>query len=189
MDESRVILTQYYVAERQSLVEEATRLLHGDSMTAEDIVQNTFLRLLSHLSSNSSTSQLVNPSTSNSSTCQLVNPSTIPALVHTIMFNQLRDLWRHRQHRQDYEHSVAINAGAAFADDVFSVCSARQISELLEYRMARMDKSVAQMLRMNILEEKSVSEIADELDIKYKTIENRLQAGRKQLRSYMRKAV
>ena len=176
MDESRVILTQYYAAERQSLVEEATRLLHGDSMTAEDIVQNTFLRLLSHLSSNSST-------------CQLVNPSTIPALVHTIMFNQLRDLWRHRQHRQDYEHSVAINAGAAFADDVFSVCSARQISELLEYRMARMDESVAQVLRMNILEEKSVSEIADELDIKYKTIETRLQAGRKQLRNYMRKAV
>lgn len=176
MDESKVLLTEYYVAARQSLVEEATRLLRGDRMTAEDIVQTTFLRLLSHLSSCSST-------------CQLAGPSTIKALVHTIMFNHLRDLWRHRQHCQDYEHRMAANTDAAFADDVFSLCSARQITELLEYRMARMDESVAQVLRMNILEEKSVSEIADELDIKYKTIENRLQTGRKQLRSYMRKAV
>ena len=172
MDESRAILTEYYAAERQSLVEEATRLLHGDRMTAEDVVQTTFLKLLSIPTLNS----------------QLSTPPS--AIVHVTMLNLLRDLWRRRCREQDYEHQLATAPPwARQADDVFSVCSARQITELLEQRMARMDSTVARVLRMNIVEEKPVSEISDELQMKYKTVENRLQAGRRQLRSYMRRAV
>ena len=171
MDESRAILTQYYIAERQSLVEEATRLLHGDRMTAEDVVQTTFLRLLTHLS----TSPL---------------PPHLPSLVRATMLNLLRDLWRRRHLEQDYEHQLAVvPPWMGQTDDVFSVCSARQISELLEQRMARMDSSVARVLRMNVVEEKPVSEISDELQMKYKTVENRLQTGRRQLRAYLRRAI
>lgn len=171
MDESRAILTQYYIAERQSLVEEATRLLHGDCMTAEDVVQTTFLRLLTHLS----TSPL---------------PPHLPSLVRATMLNLLRDLWRRRHLEQDYEHQLAVAPPwLGQTDDVFSVCSARQISELLEQRMARMDSSVARVLRMNVVEEKPVSEISDELQMKYKTVENRLQTGRRQLRAYLRRAI
>ena len=75
------------------------------------------------------------------------------------------------------------------ADDVFSICSARQINELLEQRLTRMDSMVARVLGMNIVEEKPVSEISDELQMKYKTVENRLQAGRRQLRSYLKRAI
>ena len=174
MDESRVILTQYYVAERQSLVEETTRLLRGDRMTAEDVVQTTFLRLL-----NSTTPHLL-----------LAPQSSLPALVHATMLNLLRDLWRRRRYEQDYEHQLATAPSwVRQADDVFSICSAHQITELLEHRLARMDSTVARVLRMNIVEEKPVSEISDELQMKYKTVENRLQAGRRQLRSYMKRAV
>ena len=177
MDESRVILTQYYTAERQSLVGEATRLLRGDRMTAEDVVQATFLRLLTHHSVNSLTRELV-------------NSSSIKAVVHTTMLNLLRDLWRRRRCEQDYEHQMATAPPwMRQTDDVFSVCSAHQISELLEHRLARMDSTVARVLRMNIVEEKPVSEISDELQMKYKTVENRLQTGRRQLRSYMKCAV
>jgi RNA polymerase sigma factor (sigma-70 family) len=175
MDESRVILTQYYVAERQSLVEETTRLLRGDRMTAEDVVQTTFLRLL-----NSSTPHL----------SLLAPQSSLPALVHATMLNLLRDLWRRRRYEQDYEHQLATAPSwVRQADDVFSICSAHQITELLEHRLARMDSTVARVLRMNIVEEKPVSEISDELQMKYKTVENRLQTGRRQLRSYMKRAV
>ena len=174
MDESRVILTQYYVAERQSLVEETTRLLRGDRMTAEDVVQTTFLRLL-----NSTTPHLL-----------LAPQSSLPALVHATMLNLLRDLWRRRRYEQDYEHQLATAPSwVRQADDVFSICSAHQITELLEHRLARMDSTVARVLRMNIVEEKPVSEISDELQMKYKTVENRLQTGRRQLRSYMKRAV
>ena len=171
MSESRIALTQYYAEEWQSLVEEATRLLHGDRMAAEDVVQTTFLRLLSHIAQY--------PTTDNA----------LPALVHTTMLNLLRDQWRRHHYEQDYEHQLALNMGLSHADDVFSICSARQISELLERRLARMDSSVAQVLRMNIVEEKAVSEISKELDMKYKTVENRLQSGRRQLRNYLKKAV
>ena len=176
MDKRRCALTEYYAAKRQSLVEEATRLLHGDRMTAEDMVQTTFLRLLQ--------------AGVDSARLRAIDSQALNALVHTTMFNLLRDLWRHRHHEQTYEHLIATaSSRASHADEVFSVCSAQQITELLEHRMARMDDGVARVLRMNVIEGKAVKEIAKELDMKYKTAENRLQTGRKQLREYMRKVV
>ena len=173
MVESKVLLTEYYATERQSLVEEATRLLHGDRMTAEDVVQTTFLRLLSLITSHSS-----------------LLTSSLPALVHTVMFNILRDLWRKHQHEQEYEHQLATAPPwMRQADDVFSVCSAQQITELLEHRLARMDDRTAQVIRMNVIDGMAVSEIAEELQLKYKTAENRLQVGRRQLREYIKKVV
>ncbi len=147
-------------------------------MTAEDIVQTVFLRLLSRFSSVADSSDL------------MPQLSTLPALAHTIMHNLLRDNWRHRHHERDYEQRLsAAPPWLRQSDDVFSVCSARQITELLEQRMARMDHQVARVLRMNIVEGKGVSEISDELNMKYKTVENRLQAGRRQLRRYVKHAV
>ena len=174
MEDSRTVLTQYYAAERQSLVEQATRLLHGDVMTAEDIVQTTFLKLLLHCQRNDSV-------------LKSINVSTLPSLVHNVMRHLIYDLWRRRQYQHDYEQQLS--SQQQHATDVFSICSAAQINELLEHRIARMDDGVAQVLRMNIVEEKAVAEISEELGVKYKTVENRLQTGRKQLRSYMRKAV
>ena len=165
MDDCRALLTEYYSAEWQTLVDEATRLLHGDRMTAEDVVQTTFLRLLTqHAIANT------------------------PVLVRVTMLNILRDLWRRRRHEQDCERRLAASPIChGQTDDVFSICSARQITELLEHRLARMEKSVAQAMRMNILEGMAVSEISETLSARYKTIENRLQTGRRQLRSYMRR--
>lgn len=173
MDDSRNVLTQYYAAERQSLVEQATRLLHGDVMTAEDVVQTTFLKLLLF-----------------SKTPTLLTPTTLPGLVHHTMRHLILDLWRRRQHRQDYEYQLTcFNSQSTSADHVFSVCSASQITELIEHRIARMDDTVAKVLRMNVIEEKAVSEIAEELQMNYKAAENRLQTGRRQLRNYMKKAI
>ena len=177
MDENCVVLTEYYAAGWQSLVDEATRMLRGDRMTAEDVVQTAYLRLLSHLSSSPSV-------------CRHVTPSTVKALVLATMFNLMRDLWRRRQHEQDYERQLsAAPPWMRQTDDVFSVCSAHHIAELLEQRLARMDDSVARVVRMNVFEGKGVGDIAKELDMKYKTAENRLQAGRKQVRELIRKAL
>lgn len=165
------LLAQYYAEQRQALVDQATCLLHGDRMAAEDVVQTTFLRLLSM-----------------SHPCQF-RFNSVAALVHTTMLNLLRDLWRRRQHRQAYERNLTIDMGMAHADDVFSICSASQITELLEHKLARMDDTVANIVRMNLFKEKPVSEISETLGIKYKTIENHLQTGRRQLRQYLRKVV
>jgi RNA polymerase sigma factor (sigma-70 family) len=163
------LLAHYYAEQRSSLVEMATRLLKGDVMTAEDVVQSAFLRLLAG--------------------DRMITAITLPALVRTTMLNLLRDIWRRRQHREELELSSALGDMAVAPDDVLSVCSATQIAELLEYKMAKMDHTVAQITRMNILEGKAVSEISDELGMKYKMVENRLQTGRKQVRSFLRKVV
>jgi len=166
------MLADYYAVERSSLVDEATRMLRGDRMTAEDVVQASFLRLLAR-----------------TSTDMCTYTSAIHAIVRTTMQNVIRDMWRRRQHRKDYERCMADARCGEGIDDVFAMCSAHQINELLEQRIARMDTAVAQVMRMNIVEGKAVSEIAKELDMKYKTAENRLQTGRRQLRSYIRRVV
>ena len=57
--------------------------------------------------------------------------------------------------------------------------------ELLEHRIGRMPVQTARVMRLSVLEQRPVSEIAELLDMKYKTAEFYLGAGRKQLRSYV----
>ena len=48
-----------------------------------------------------------------------------------------------------------------------------------------MPVQTARVMRLSVLEQRPVSEIAELLDMKYKTAEFYLGAGRKQLRSYV----
>lgn len=169
MEEKSQLLARYYAEQRHHLVEIATRWLQGDIMTAEDVVQTTFLRLL--------TSE------------RMISAITLPALTKTTMHNLLRDIWRKREHEKDYEHTLSIEWRRKASDDVFSVCSASQINSLLEKKMAKMEDSVGRVLKMNIIEGKAVSEISEELNTKYKTVENKLLYGRKQIRAYLRKVI
>ncbi|MCR5680005.1 MAG: sigma-70 family RNA polymerase sigma factor [Prevotella sp.] len=163
---TRTLLAEFYATHREELVETTTRLLRGDRMTAEDMVQAAFLKLLAP--------------------AMAICSSTLPALVSTILRRQVLDLWRRRQHEHEHEHYVKMHAnGTVSGEDIFSVCSARQITELLERRMARMDTQQARILRMNLYEGKPVSEISQETGIKYKSVEYQLSLARKQLRRYI----
>ena len=55
----------------------------------------------------------------------------------------------------------------------------------LQKSMARLDEKSCKIYRMSMEEGKKVSEIADCLNIKYKTVENRLSMARKEVRHYM----
>ena len=163
---TRTLLAEFYTAHREELVVMATCLLRGDRMTAEDLVQNAFLKLLAQ--------------------DMTICPSTLSSLVSTVIRRQVLDLWRRRQHENEHEHYVLMRAnGTTSDDDIFSVCSARQIMELLELRLARMATQQARILRMNLYEGKPVSEISQETGIKYKSVEYQLSLARKQLRQYI----
>ena len=73
------MLKNYYQQHRTELVNYAAKALQGDCMAAEDVVQDTFLRLLT--------------------AHQMLTPVTLPALVYTALRNRLTDLHRHRQCR------------------------------------------------------------------------------------------
>lgn len=160
------MLKSYYLQHRTELVNYAAKVLQGDRMAAEDVVQDTFLRLLT--------------------TQQLLTPVTLPALVYTALRNRLTDLHRHRQCRHRLETQYAIYAADRTVDD-FTRYSACQMRTLVGQRISLMKETTACVMQLSILGECPVSEIAQQLGIDYKAVENRLQAGRKQLRPYVRR--
>jgi RNA polymerase sigma-70 factor (ECF subfamily) len=164
MGENEEIVTRYYETHRQELVEKATTLLRGDSTTAEDMVQSIFLKLL----------------TVGHPICEL----SLPAITYTSLRHLLGDYWRRKQRRDDFERHVKMN-GSDTHDEMFSVCSAAQITQLLEQQVAAMSPNTATIISMSLWEEKSVADISRELGINYKTTENNLLRARKQLRSYL----
>lgn len=169
MSDTSLILADYYEQHHAELLGYATKALQGDRMTAEDVVQNTFLRLLS--------------------TEQLIMPVTLPSLVYTSLRRQLCDVFRQRQCRHQHDKLYAQIYASEHAESVFSRCAARQMIGIIEHRINQMDERTARVLRLNIMEQSPVSEIAEVLSIKYKTAENALYQGRKALRPYIRRMI
>lgn len=164
MPNASVILANYYEQHREELVAYAAKALEGDRMSAEDLVQSTFLRLLS----------------SN----QLISPVTLPSLVYTSLRRQLCDLFRQRQCRRAHDKLYAALYAADRTESSCHRVEARQMIGMIDRRIGCMDERTAHVLRLNIMEQRPVSEIAELLSLKYKTAENLLYQGRKALRPY-----
>ena len=143
----------------------STRL--GDSDEAEDLVQNTFLRIL--------TSDM------------LVTEQTLPALVFTICHNLVTDYYRHRASRHEYEHYIQSSYDKGMS--IESVFYAADIVEAMERGMIHIPEHCRNIYRMHILGGMRVSEISEQTGEKYKTVENRLGLARKQMRNYLRAVV
>lgn len=143
----------------------STRL--GDSDEAEDLVQNTFLRIL--------TSDM------------LVTEQTLPALVFTICRNLVTDYYRHRASRHEYEHYIQSSYDKGMS--IESVFYAADIVEAMERGMIHIPEHCRNIYRMHILGGMRVSEISEQTGEKYKTVENRLGLARKQMRNYLRAVV
>lgn len=157
------LITNYYVTHRHELLAYASTRLGGSSADAEDVVQNVFLRLL----------------TSN----KLISEQTLPALVYTTTRNIIIDIHRRRNHASDYEHYVRKVCSAELSAD--SVCSMHEMIEQMERGMARLPENVREVYRLHILDGMKVSEISERLDCNYKSVEHRLGAARKAVRSYL----
>ena len=143
----------------------STRL--GDYEDAEDLVQNTFLRIL--------TSDM------------LVTEQTLHALVFTICRNLVTDYYRHRAYRHEYEHYIQNSNDRRVS--IESVFYAADIVEAMERGMIHIPEHCRNIYRMHILGGMRVSEISEQTGEKYKTVENRLGLARKQMRNYLRAVV
>ena len=160
------LISNYYSLHRAELLAYASTRL-GDYEDAEDLVQNTFLRIL--------TSDL------------LVTEQTLHALVFTICRNLVTDYYRHRAYRHEYEHYIQnSNDGGMSMESVFY---AADIIEAMERGMIHIPEHCRNIYRMHILGGMRVSEISEQTGEKYKTVENRLGLARKQMRNYLRAVV
>ena len=160
------LISNYYSLHRAELLAYASTRL-GDSDEAEDLVQNTILRIL--------TSDM------------LVTEQTLPALVFTICRNLVTDYYRHRASRHEYEHYIQSSYDKGMS--IESVFYAADIVEAMERGMIHIPEHCRNIYRMHILGGMRVSEISEQTGEKYKTVENRLGLARKQMRNYLRAVV
>ena len=156
-------LTNYYVTHRDELLAYVSSRL-GNSVEAEDLVQNAFLRLL----------------TSN----KMITEITLPALVYTIARNLINDYYRRRIHFEAYEHYLKNTD--SIDDSTESVLSIRDITEQLERSLARVPENCRKIYRLHIYDGMKVAEISEYLGEGYKSVEHRLGTARKMVRQHLR---
>jgi RNA polymerase sigma-70 factor (ECF subfamily) len=160
------LISNYYSAHRDELLAYASTRL-GDRDEAEDIVQNTFLRILT--------------------TNKMLTEQALPALVYTVCRNLVNDYFRRRASRFEYEHYIqCAGIGSSSMESVFF---AADIVEQMERGLARIPENCRKIYRMHILGGMRVSEISAETGENYKTVENRLGLARREMRHYLSAAV
>lgn len=160
------LISNYYSAHRDELLAYASSRL-GDRDEAEDIVQNTFLRILT--------------------TNKMLTEQALPALVYTVCRNLVNDYFRRRASRFEYEHYIqCAGIGNSSMESVFF---AADIVEQMERGLARIPENCRKIYRMHILGGMRVSEISAETGENYKTVENRLGLARREMRHYLSAAV
>lgn len=170
MQVNNQLLSNYYSMHRDELVSFiAVRTV--DAIEAEDIVQDIFLRLLRGQ--------------------HLITPQTLPSLLHTMARHAVCDYYRRRHVHEEYEHYIQTSDFSCQTSDdsVESVFSAQQLMERMERSLARLPKACCEVYRLHIYDGMKVSDIAQELSLPYKQVENRLGQARKAVRQQLRKCV
>lgn len=170
MQVNNQLLSNYYSMHRDELVRFiAVRTV--DAIEAEDIVQDIFLRLLRGQ--------------------HLITPQTLPSLLHTMARHAVCDYYRRRHVHEEYEHYIQTSDFSCQTSDdsVESVFSAQQLMERMERSLARLPKACCEIYRLHIYDGMKVSDIAQELSLPYKQVENRLGQARKAVRQQLRKCV
>ena len=170
------LLSNYYSMHRDELVSFIAVRTH-DAIEAEDIVQDIFLRLLRGKSS-------LLPLTSHLS--PLI--SHLSPLVYTMARHAVSDYYRRRRVCEEYEHYLRPSALSPqpSVDDTESIFSAQQLMERMERSLARLPKACCEIYRLHIYDGMKVSDIAQELSLPYKQVENRLGQARKAVRQQLR---
>jgi RNA polymerase sigma-70 factor (ECF subfamily) len=159
MSNQQLIITNYYAQHRGEIVDFiAVRLTDADE--AEDMVQDLFLRLLrGH---------------------QLITPVTLPCLVYTLARHSIADYYRRRRVREEFERYLIKNTDSI--GEMESIISARLLMERMERTLARLPEACGRIYRLHIYDGLKVSDIAQQLALPYKQVENRLGQARKAVR-------
>ena len=152
------LISNYYAQHRDEIVSFiAVRIADADE--AADRVQDIFLRLLSRH--------------------QLITLATLPSLVYTMARHEVADYYRHRRVYEEYEHHIQ---RGDHTENMESVVSARLLMERMERSLARLPEACAHIYRLHIYDGMKVSDIAQELALPDKQVENRLGQARKHVR-------
>jgi len=156
----------YYQQAHDELVRMTTARVHCRQL-AEDVVHDAFLRVM----------------TSDT----MVMEQSLPGLLYRVVTNLLFDRWRRWNHSQRFLR--AMTASDLCCEDTATATAMHELTTMLTDTFSRLDAESARIMTMSVMEEKKVSEIADELQLPYKRVENRLYAARKTVRRQLLKVI
>ena len=120
-------IADYYAQHRNEIVGFIAMRI-GNEDTAQDLVQDVFLRLLC--------------------SDKLISDITLPALVFTLARNAVADCFRRRRVLDEYEHYI-MGTGDSY-ESMDSVISARELMERMERTLARLAPECREVYRLHI---------------------------------------
>lgn len=161
---NREIIEAYYRDHQKELLTYTSSRLNN-SVLAEDIVQDVFLKLL------------CNP--------QPIMECTLPALALTIARHLINDYYRRLHYQLLFSQTLTKNpmTGEREAEHLLSV---HEMTALLERGLARVAEPCRKVYRLHIYKGMKVSDISRELNADYKSTEYHLGIARKEVRKYLR---
>ena len=140
----------------------------GNKEEAEDLVQDTFVRLMEYK--------------------QMLCEETVQSFIFTIARNLVTDYLRRYYKRREI-NVYLLETTVTYNNNVESRIVADDLARREKHRMSLLSPQRRVIYRMNRYEEKTVPEIALKLQLSLRTVENHLFAGRKEVREYMRQCI
>lgn len=160
-------LTETYTTYRSLVFRYISYKLNG-CLEAEDLVQDAFLRLLEYRS--------------------MLRPETIRSFLYTIVRNIVIDYLRHQYKKQEVLSSLQDEISNSVCD-IENTIIARDIRHLELSVVNRLSGRNKVVYYKSHFEEKTVSEIAVELNLSRRTVEGYLLSGRKVIREYIKQCI
>lgn len=161
------LITDAYNKYRLPILHYVYRKL-GNREEAEDMTQETFLRLLDY--------------------SRIVRRDTVKCFVYTIARNLVTDYLRCYYRKQEMQ-AFLMEEGAGNRYDVESTVIATDLQGLELRRMETLPPCRKLVYRMSRFEDKTADDIALTLNISKRTAERHLLLGRKDIREYIRQCI
>lgn len=161
----QTLIISYYTSHRSELLAFVGSRLGGATEEAEDIVQDVFLHLLT--------------------SDRMITAVTLPALVYTAARHRVTDYYRRRNSHEAYGHYLRDTGGTGSSAE--SLLNIREMTEQLERGLARVPERCREIYRMHVYGGMKAGEISRRLGEGYKSVEHRLGAARKAVRTALRR--
>lgn len=136
---------------------------------AENLSQDVWLKLLEHNT--------------------VLNEETALSYVYRVAANLVNDYLRKKYYYSEAKSDLMFEMESAGANSPEHEVSAAQILQLELSRVDALPRQRRAIYIMSRFDEKSVAEIATELSLSLRTVENHLRLGRHDVRNYLRAAV
>ena len=161
------LITEYYEEYRQSVFFYICRRIENRS-DAEDLIQDAFLRLLEYR--------------------MMIRRDTLKYFIFTIVRNLLNDYLRRYYKRQEIDRYLYDTLPVTTVEPESRIV-ADELRRLESRRVSALPEQRRKVYIMSRFQDKSAEDIAEELKLSRRTVENHLFISRKEVREFIRQCI